>query len=107
MTGARIAVPLGLAVALGLAALTIAPVGFDAEALLASQDDPAALADHAVARSFDAAAAAREINAALAAGDADLAQSFLELARERKLPVDVALAAKVEAANAGAATAQR
>jgi hypothetical protein len=107
MTGARIAVPLGLAVALGLAALTIVPAGFDAEELLASQEDPVALADHAIARTFDAGVAAREINAALAANDPDLAQSFLELARDRKVPVDAALAAKVEAANAGAATAQR
>jgi len=107
MTGARIAVPLGLAVALGLAAFTIAPAGFDAGELLASQDDPVALADHAVARRFDATVASREINAALAAGDADLAQSFLELARERRLPLDAALVGKVEAANAAAATAQR
>src|SRR5690242_9972375 len=101
MTGARIAVPLGLAVALGLAALTLAPAGFDAEALLGARDDPVAIADRAVARKFDAAVAAREISAALTAGDADLAQSFLELARERKVAVDDALAAKVEAANAG------
>ena len=33
---------------------------------------------------------------ALAADDADLAQSFLELARERDVPVDAALAEKVE-----------
>src|SRR5262245_37151535 len=107
MTGARIAVPLGLAVALGLAALTIVPAGFDAEKLLSSQDDPVALADRAIARTFDAAVAEREITAALAANDPDLAQSFLELARDRKVAVDDALAAKVEAANAGAATAQR
>jgi len=107
MTGARIAVPLGLAVALGLAALTIVPAGFDAEKLLSSQDDPVALADRAIARTFDAAVAEREIKAALAANDPDLAQSFVELARDRKVAVDDALAAKVEAANAGAATAQR
>jgi hypothetical protein len=107
MTGARIAVPLGLAVALGLAALTIAPRAFEAEWLLGAQDDPVALADRAVARTFDAAVAAREINAALAAKDADLARSFLDLAREQNLPVDPALAAKVELANAGAATAAR
>src|SRR5258708_2632104 len=64
MTGARIALPLALAVALGLAALTIAPRGFEAESLLAAQDDPAALADRAIAHSFDAAVATREITAA-------------------------------------------
>jgi hypothetical protein len=107
MTGARIAVPLGLSVALAIAALTVAPRAFDAEFLLASRDDPVALSDHAVARSFDAAVAAREINAALAANDVDLASSFLELARDRDVPVDPALAEKVELANGTAATASR
>ena len=107
MTGARIAVPLGLAVAMAIAGLTIAPRGFDAEELLLAQDDPVALADRAIARSFDATVAAREINAALAANDPDLAQSFLELARDRNVPVDSALAQKVELANAGAASAAR
>ena len=107
MTGARIAVPLGLAVALAIAALAVAPRAFDAEFLLASRDDPVALADHAVARSLDATVLAREINAALAANDVDLATSFLELARDRDLPVDPALAEKVELANGTAATAAR
>ena len=66
-----------------------------------------ALADHAVARSFDAAVAAREIEGALAANDPDLANSFLDLARDRNVPVDAALAAKVDTANAGAASAAR
>jgi hypothetical protein len=107
MTGAKIAVPLGLAVALAIAAFTLAPRAFEAEGLLAAQDDPVALADRAVARTFDAKVAAREIEAALAANDPDLANSFLELARERKVPVDPALAEKVEAANSAAATAAR
>ncbi len=107
MTGARIALPLGLAVTLAIAALAIVPRGLDADALLSDQDDPVALADRAVARSFDAAVAAREINAALAANDADLAQSFLELARDRNVPVDPALAEKVERATADAASAMR
>ncbi len=107
MTAARIAVPLALAVASALAALAAAPRAFEAQFLLAAQDDPAALADHAVARSFDAAVAAREIDAALAANDADLAMSFLALARERNLPIDPALADKVERANASLATASR
>src|SRR5437016_818507 len=104
VTAARIAVPLALAVAFAFAA---APRAFEAQFLLAAQDDPAALADHAVARAFDADAAAREIDAALAADDADLAISFLDLARERNLPIHPALAEKVERANAGIATAAR
>ena len=107
MTGARIALPLGLAVTLAIAALAIVPRGLDADALLSDQDDPVALADRAVARSFDAAVAAREIDAALAANDADLAQSFLELARDRGVPVDPALAEKVERATADAASTVR
>ncbi len=104
MTGARIALPLGLAVTLAIAALAIVPRGLDADALLSDQDDPVALADRAVARSFDAAVAAREIDAALAANDADLAQSFLELARDRGVPVDPARVEKVERATADAAS---
>src|SRR5712691_7777077 len=107
MTGARIAVPLCLALALGAAALVVLPRAFEAGSLLAAADDPVALADHAVARSFNAEVAAREIDAALAAGDADLAESFLELAREREVPVDPALADRVERANAAAASTAR
>jgi len=107
VTAARIAVPLALAVAFALAARAAAPRAFEAQFLLAAQDDPAALSDHAVAHSFDAAVAAREIDAALAADDPDLAMSFLALARERNLPVEPALAGKVERANARLATAAR
>ena len=107
MTGARIAAPLTVAVALAIAALTLAPRAFEAGFLLSSRDDPVALADHAVARSFDATVAAREIEGALAANDPDLANSFLDLARDRNVPVDAALAAKVDTANAGAASAAR
>jgi hypothetical protein len=98
---------LALAMLCAVAALAAAPRAFEAKFLLGAQDDPVALADHAVARAFDADVAAREIKAALAADDADLAQSFLELARERDVPVDAALAEKVELANATTATAAR
>ena len=107
MTGARIAAPLTVAVALAIAALALAPGAFEAGFLLSSQDDPVALADHAIARSFDATVAAREIESALAANDPDRANSFLDLARDRNVPVDAALAAKVDTANAGAASAAR
>src|SRR5262245_9244992 len=107
VTAARIVVPLALAVAFALAARAAAPRAFEAQFLLAAQDDPVALSDHAVAHSFDAAVAAREIDAALAADDPDLAMSFLALARERDLPVEPALADRVERANARMATAAR
>ena len=107
MTGSRIALPLGLAFACAIAALAIVPRGFDAEALLAAQDDPSELSDRRLDRSFNAAVAAREIKSALAADDADLATSFLELARDRNVPVDPALVAQVEAANSTSASAAR
>jgi hypothetical protein len=107
MTGSRIALPLGLAFACAIAALAIVPRGFDAEALLAAQDDPSELTDRRLDRSFNAAVAAREIKSALAADDADLATSFLDLARDRNVPVDPALVAQVEAANSTSASAAR
>src|SRR6266851_8927834 len=107
MTGPRIAVPLGLAVVSAIAALTLAPRAYEAEWLLAAQDDPVALADYAIARSLTPAAAEREINAALAANDADLAKSFLDLARGHKVPVDPALSEKVNVAAADATSASR
>jgi hypothetical protein len=104
MTGARIAVPLGLAVALAVAALAVLPRAYEAERLLSSQDDPVALADRAVARSLNSSVAEREINAALAANDADLAQSFVDLARDNHLPIDPALSERVRQASAEAGT---
>jgi hypothetical protein len=107
VTAVRIVVPLVLAVASALAVLAIGPRAFEAQVLLAAQDDPAALADYAVARSFDVTVAAREIDAALAADDADLALSFLDLAREWNVPIDPTLVEKVERANAKLAVAAR
>jgi hypothetical protein len=107
MATARIVLALGLAIAFAGAGLALAPRAWEAAFLISAQDDPVALADHAVARAFDAETAAREIEAALAANDADLAKSFLDLARDRNVPVDAALAERVERANAAAATATR
>src|SRR5438105_1786266 len=107
MTLVRIAVPLGFACACFFAARAVIPRGIEAQALLYAQDDPALLTDVRLSRAFDAAVALREIEAALAASDADLAQSFLELARDRGVEVDPALAARVEAANSRSAAAGR
>jgi hypothetical protein len=89
--------------ALGVAAL-IGP-GIDAWQQFAMADDPVRLSDRALDRSFNQDVAAREIQAALAAGDADLAQSFLELAHDRGVPVEPALADKVAQATADTASA--
>jgi hypothetical protein len=107
MSRARIMVPLGLSVILAIAAIVVTPRAFEAESLLAARDDPVALADHAIARGFNAEIAQREIEAALAANDPDLAHSFLELARDQNVDVEPDLAGKVELANTGVATAAR
>jgi hypothetical protein len=73
--------------------------------LLAAQDDPAALADIAVEKALTPAVARREIENAVSAGDPELAASFVELARDRGVAVDAALAARVDAANSPAAQA--
>jgi hypothetical protein len=96
----RLNTALGLALALGLSAAAVwtLPRAVEAGRTLAARDDPAQLTDLALERGFDAAVAEREIRAALAADDPELAQSFLELARERAVAVDPALAAQADAA---------
>jgi len=59
-----------------LAALFCVPLGIEAESLLSAADDPAAIADRGLARAFDRTVAVHEIEAALNASDADLAQSL-------------------------------
>ncbi len=98
-------VVLPAAVVLLVAGSVAVPRGFEAAQLLYVQDDPAALADHAVAKSLSPAVANAEIESALAADDADLASSFLALVRERGIAIDPALAARVEAAATPAAQA--
>jgi hypothetical protein len=100
-------VPLCAAVLCAIAALAVVPRGIESEILLAAQDDPVKIVDHQLARSFNAEVATREIEAALKADDADLAQSFLDLARDRNLAVDPALAKRVEDANSAAAGVAR
>jgi hypothetical protein len=103
--GPRIATPLGMALVCAIVALLTVPAGLEAGTLLSLQDDPAGLAEHRLDLSFDSTVARREIESALAADDADLAASFLSLARDRNVAVDKDLADRVEAANAAAASA--
>ena len=67
----------------------VAPHAHDAFAVLAAQDEPADLADLQVnsAMRNNPALVSDQIDAALKAGDADLAASFVELARERNIAV--------------------
>jgi hypothetical protein len=100
----RIGPPLGWAFACAVIALLTVPAGLEAETLVSLQDDPPALAEHMLDLSFDTTVARREIESALGAGDADLAVSLLDLARDRNVAVDPGLADQVEAAKAAAAS---
>jgi hypothetical protein len=97
---ARLAITLslGAAACLALAATLSVPDGIHAARTVAAADDPVRLSDLALDRTFDAAVAAREIEAALAAGDVELARSFVALAAERGVTIAPALIAKTEQA---------
>jgi hypothetical protein len=72
------------------------PHARDASALLLAQDDPAALADLQLNAALqNNQAVAQNIEAALAAGDADLANSFVELARDKNISLDEQLSQRV------------
>jgi hypothetical protein len=87
-----------------VAGLALLPRAIEAESLLVIQDDPVELADKQLSRTFDSPSATREIEAAMAAKDIDLARSFVELAQERNVAVDPELVKKVEDARAAADT---
>jgi hypothetical protein len=82
------------------------PHGLEAQHLIAIENDPVQIADRALDEKFNAAVAAREIDAALAADDADLAASFVELSRARGVVLDTVQVQKVEAAVAKANSTQ-
>jgi hypothetical protein len=89
-----------LAIAVALAAVTVyvVPRGIAAQNQLAIADDPVLLADRTLDEKFNAQVATREINKALANKDADLANSFVELAEARHVALDTGLKKKVAAA---------
>src|SRR4029079_7441450 len=73
-------VPALLACALLAASACYAvPRGLEAQHLFAIEDDPAQIAERELDQKFNAVVAKREIDAALAADDAVLAQSFVDL----------------------------
>jgi hypothetical protein len=82
------------------------PRGLEAQHLIAIENDPVKIADRALDEKFNATVAAREIDSALAADDADLAQSFVELSKARGIALDTAQVAKVDAAVAQANSTQ-
>ena len=87
-------------------ACALAPRGF-ATASLWARDDPVAIANRAVDARLSPVLAEREIEAALVADDIDLANSFVALAADRGIAIRPELAARVKAANSGAARAAR
>src|ERR1051326_356404 len=93
----NIALGLVLAVGLAVAGAWTLPRGIEAGPPLAAHDGPAQLTDLALERGFDAAVAEREIRAALAGNDPELAQSFVELARERAVALDPELVSQADA----------
>jgi hypothetical protein len=95
-TGSAIAGMAGCAVALAL----LWPHARDAGAILAAQDDPAELSDIRLSSALrnSPEIIAQNVEAALAAGDADLANSFVELAAAKSIPLPDDLSRRVAAA---------
>jgi len=85
------------AVLFAITAFAVIRGGVAAQARLAV-DDPVQISDRALDRVFDQDVAEREIRAALATGDNDLAQSFVELAADRSVAINPALADDVKQA---------
>ena len=83
------------------------PHARNAGAVLAAQDDPAALSDIQIdsALRSNRALLSQNIEAALAEGDSDLADSFLQLARDKGIAVSDELSKRVTDAVADAGTA--
>ncbi len=106
MRRVRIGPAVLVAAALAALACYVVPRGIEANSLLTIEDDPASIADRALDEKFNATIAQREIETALAAKDADLAASFVELSGARQIALDPALTKKVEAAVAESATAR-
>jgi hypothetical protein len=96
----RIILPLTVAALCATAAYGVLPLAHESYQLLEAQDEPAALADIAVAKALSAPVARTEIENALNNQDPELAASFLELARDRGIAVDPQLAQRVDDANA-------
>ena len=80
--------------------LLLWPHARDGWAILAAQDDPPRLADLQINSALRNNGIDENIEAALAAGDADLAGSFVEVAREKNIPVSDELSRRVSDAAA-------
>jgi hypothetical protein len=94
-------------ISLLLAAGTVLPMAIEAGRLYAILDDPPALADRALAGALDTPRLEAAIRAALSDNDAELAASFVDLAREQNVALDPFLVKDVEAANGTLASTLR
>src|SRR5579871_4497155 len=93
------AVAIAGAILFAAAAFVFARGGFGAGRTLAAADDPVQISDQALDRVFNRDVAEREVRAALAQGDTDLAQSFVDLAADRGVTLDPALSDSVKQAS--------
>ena len=100
----RIVPALAAIALLGAAAAFVVPKGLEARHLFAIENDPVQIADREIAASFTPDRARQEIDMALAANDADLAQSFVELAKEQGIVLEPAQVTRVSEAVAKAAS---
>ncbi len=80
------------------ACVTLWPHARDAGAILAAQDNPARLSDLQLDSALEngTGLVERNIEAALAANDAGLAASFVDLARDKNIPLDDGLSRRVD-----------
>jgi hypothetical protein len=90
------------AVIFGCAAVVVGRGAIAQMERFVAAEDPVQISDRALDGVFTPDVAEREIDAALARGDVDLAQSFLELAADRSVAIDPHLADKVKEAEAKA-----
>jgi hypothetical protein len=97
MKRSRIDSALACMAACAAACLLLWPHARDAGAVLAAQDDPAGLSDLEVNSALrnNRAVIEQNIEAALAANDADMAGSFVELARDRNISLPDELSRRV------------
>ena len=106
-TKPRIVAALLLAAICAAAAFLLVPRGIEAEALLSNRGDPTAVAERALDKIATAPVIIHEIEAALAANDPDLANSFVDLARDRGITVPEPLKLQVAEVLAAAKSSTR
>src|SRR5580692_7042141 len=97
MRGARLGLALAAMAACTAACALLWPHARDSAAVLAAQDDPARLSDLQINSALrnNQSLVGDQIERALASGDSDLAASFVELAKEKNVPVSDELSGKV------------